>query len=249
MLETSSLAFIRNVHINEVSAFCLARDVAEVLRQGGYDISLETIPYDCSLNFLADHHPRVIRKYYEYMNCPKELDELKLREYENELRKADLSDNKASVWGDNLCYQYPYSVVKELREKYGGKLMIDFHNSPAEKFGDIERPHREKNRLFPLGNGYYGSISLDENIDNCHTIEIPAVYRRVPKEILKRRKKVIRIIENDSDAELILFYLERVVNFEKSQRKGLIGEETTKKIAEVIEETMRKECVLPVVKI
>ncbi len=237
------IVFLRGVHINEVSAFCLAKDVAELLKQDGYDVSLETIPRQYSFSYLAFHYPKLLLRYYDFMASPKS-EGSEWKRYKRELINTRPQNEESELLENILCRQYPFTEVKKLAEKHKGKPMIDFHNLPV--FSDIER-EKEMN-FFQLGN-FHGFIYPDSEIDNLHIIEIPAIFRKLPKNILKKQKRVIKAVKMSDNGHEDTIYLEYVVDLKKSQERGLADEKAIGKIAEVIEEVVNEKNVFPLQKI
>ncbi len=248
MLENGNLVFVRGIHPNEVSAFSLAIDVAKFLRQRGYDVSLETLPYSYSLNYLADHEPGVILKYCRFMKTTR-YEKARRREFEEELRRADPSGDFSEIWEWNLSHRLPQPAIRKLREEYKGSPIIEFHNRRALRsghrfsdiFSDDINPSTDEAIFFTVDDGHYGIISKDAKIENCYFLEIPSFYRRVPREVLIRRKKVFGAVKGSFEhPHAFLDYLEYVVDFKKSQRRGLTGQKMVEKLAEAIEEMVTK---------
>lgn len=240
MLETenSGIVIVRGVHPEEVSAFCLSNDISKVLKRKGYYVSLETVPYKYSLNYLADNKPEIISAYYKTSRTPCFYESVS-KEFKMKLKKVDPSGKISGIWAHNISHQVPCPVFEELREMYDEEPIFDFHNSWPMRSEKVARGVDRK--LFTLGDGYYGFIRPEENIENLYTVEIPAFSRKVPREILERRRKTIKVIKKyESRPELVIRYLENVVDFKKSSENGLTDRKAVRKIAETVEDVVKE---------
>jgi len=255
MSEKDGIIFVRNTHPNETSAFSLARTVAETFKQTGYNVLLKTLPYQYSLNYLVDHEADTVLKYcgfiskteHKYCLSPEFEDEFRLN-FEDELRKSDYSGAFFEFWKCNLIGQMS-PAIRQIRNENKGKPIVEFHNKPALKndtFSEIlsnaiNPISNGIRRFFRLPNDYYGYIAETRGIEDCYFLEVPAIFRIVPREVLERRKRIFEAIQRSFEyPDYPLTYLQNVVDFKKSKEMGLTGEEAVREIAKAIKDVIKK---------
>jgi len=240
-MDSKSLIITRGTHPHEVTAFYLAKEVSSALKQRDYNVSLMTIPYDYSLNYLVDHKPILVMRCLKTPKDQSEFVPLE-REYIEALERSDMPGIRRDCWDHNLTAQFPEPIIYDLRMKNPGKILFDFHNFPAGTAFD-RRDHGLVS-IFTLNNKFDGFVDSEDVNEKYFTVEIPAFFRALPKEILERRKNVIDFIkQNERMPSDYLDYLESVADFKESARKGLTDNEATKIIAEAVEDVFKMSSV------
>jgi hypothetical protein len=213
------LTIVRNMHPDEVTAFCLARDVTKILKSRLNHADMFTIPYEYSLCYMSDHAQNVIQSYYGNGN----------ESLESEIKRLGPTKNQSKAWIQNLNCTRSDVMLDVLRKGDRNLKIVDFHNFPA---GDCCFRRDEASRFSPVQyfsvNGYDGFLYSRSN--NNYVVEIPALYKSVPREVLDRRMCV-----SDMMSPYKADYITKVVDYRRSSCAGLTGQRMAKSIARSIE--------------
>lgn len=233
-LETNKLVFLRGVHPSEVTAFYLADKVSELFRQKDYVVTLLTVPYECSLNYMVDHLPAVVSRFYKHEGLPK-------KELDKEIKKYDPSGKMKKEWESNLSGEFLGFIRDAVRNRIGTKPIVDFHSSQAPPFSPTKEDPNYAWDIFTIGNGYNGFICSDGFTENCFVVEIPAKYRELPSEILERRRDALGVIRRRDNSHFDnTRYLDRVADFKASKEEGLVSDSAAEEIANAIESVVKE---------
>jgi hypothetical protein len=212
------VVILRGMHPNEVTAFYLAKEASTLLRQRGYGMKLVTMPYEFSLSYIADHAPTIVPKHFEFMGCLDEEAEELERDFFEEVKKFDPSNRLKDYWDSALCDMRTFNdyVRQSVRKESGTAPIIDFHNSPASALVKS----RGSASAFRVAPKYIGDVYANNNVDGCYIMEIPALFRTVPKIVQERRKDVIKEVRHSMHPQ-DSWYLTKVADFPRSKQEGL----------------------------